>query len=327
MRPRLALALLALVGCDSAASAPSEAAGDHDSSSDAMTDLDWRGDGAADAGLSLDANSEPFDASADLPVARDGAAAERPDSDIAPKLYGQVVLETHALRSRSGAALRGWNAQASVRQNPPLHCRERPLAGCVVTRCDGPADSAALADIGVLTFEKAPPGDPFPLVLAPTGGTYPDRQGAAMIFSGGQAVTLSAAGSTHLPAFSLTSTAPALVDVVDPPVDGRTVLRVSRAKGLHLAWSVSAESAPAGSVEVVLFHFVEPISVRCSVPVSAGAYDLAAEAVAAIPVGEGGLTVTTATRAAITPGLEFVLTTIASAATEGPADGPIFVED
>ena len=166
---------------------------------------------------------------------------------------------------------------------------------CVVTSCtpsDGgvasPAPTAGVIDVagGVEPVQLTPGGD----------GKYTAVQGTKSLFDGGEVLTYTAAGA-DVPAFQDTVKAPEQITVSLPaPVTPPAKLVVSHSSDLKMAWTGGGQSP----VKVMIA--VGSTSLGCTFDVASGAGSIPAAALAHLPAGTGGFSLSTQTLKAIQAG-------------------------
>jgi len=160
----------------------------------------------------------------------------------------------------------------------------------------GDAGLPPITDAGVITVS----GGAMPIMLTPQsgGGGYAAFHGTSPLWSGGESITVSAAGG-EVPAFAATTTAPGTATLTMPAARPTTIARGS---DLMLSWNGSG----IGLVEVLLSAAsagMPAVEVHCRYPLAAGHGVVPAAILANLPAGSmGAMVMTTLTPQTVSAG-------------------------
>jgi hypothetical protein len=268
------------------------------------------------------------DSADDANDANDGSAI---DTETTAWMRGRVSFETYAFHAASGAFQRGHHFRAAIATEGDASCAEVPVGGCVYLPCGDGAGTADSKSAGSLTLTKSPSNAPFPIVAtADAAHRYADLSGTTTAFAGGDEVTLSASGSSDIPAFTTSAKTPALVWIDAPAVDGKHTVAVTRSEPLQVTFHVQDGQTAVGRVEAIFFSESSSARLICRGAVADGGFTVPSVALAKMPAGAGGLYFMTSGESRVVSGratIDLRLATFAGAAkSEGPADGPVTYE-
>jgi hypothetical protein len=159
----------------------------------------------------------------------------------------------------------------------------------------GDAGMPPIADAGVISVS----GGAMPIMLTPqSGGGYAPFHGMSPLWSGGEPITISAAGGERRH-FAATTTAPGAATLTMPAERPTTIARGS---DLSLSWSGSG----IGVVEVLLSASsagMPAVEVHCRYPLAAGHGVVPAAILGNLPAGSmGALVMTTLTPQTLSAG-------------------------
>jgi len=184
----------------------------------------------------------------------------------------------------------------------------------------GDAGMPALTDAGVLSVS----GGAMPIMQTPqSGGGYAPFHGTSPLWSGGESITVSAAGG-EVPAFAATTTAPGTATLTMPAAHPTTIARTS---DLSLSWNGSG----IGLVEVLLSAAaagMPAVEVHCRYPLSAGHGVVPAAILANLPAGAmGAMVMTTLTPQTVSAGgswsVDLALETVAVDQSGAPVSSAV----
>jgi hypothetical protein len=182
---------------------------------------------------------------------------------------------------------RGYSASAAfVRAYPTAtggSCTSTTSGDCVLYRCpvaSSAADAGAAAP-GASAGAISVTGGASPLRLVPSGGSYAALTGQARLWSGGEALTITADGA-EVPAFTLRATAPSVLTVTSPvfPAAGGSVV-VARSRAFAVSWTGGAAGSVSANVGAVSAS--TSTSILCTFPASSGAGSVPASLLAQLP--------------------------------------------
>jgi len=197
--------------------------------------------------------------------------------------YGYVTASSYAYTQPTSYA--GYVASAGfsmgVGSSQGYECVLEAVEGCTVTECDytggGGGGGLTLLDAGVVTITG---GAQTVTLSADASKLYGSvTSGVTPLFDGGETLSVSAAGSADLPAWSGTVVAPAPADFTAPSFDGN--LTIQRSSTLSVAWTGGGAGQVrffVATAETASGQTTRTVSVSCEAPASAGAMSVPAAA-------------------------------------------------
>lgn len=178
-------------------------------------------------------------------------------------------------------------AGAIFRRDLPraFDCQETAIAGCVLLTCAG--DPLPFAPVSAGDVSIAGALVPVELSFANNDGYGDVFLEGQDLFTGGETLTATGAGDAQgVPLFDLAVTAPHVVTIEEPvwPA-GADALAIERARGLAVSWSGTGD----GDVRAVVTTLDLSSEVSCVFPSAPGSANIPAEALQALPAGDGFL--------------------------------------
>ncbi|HEY4188292.1 MAG TPA: hypothetical protein VGP07_24670 [Polyangia bacterium] len=282
----MATVLLAVIGCDGGHSVDHDAGlnlahrdGAPGDASDGKNDS--RGTGSADAAC----NMEGWDAGSAALAPRDQATVSVAQSGQFEGFDNYIYGAFSASFTRAGELVDSppgdddWDLAADGTGSSGVAvCDLGTFGPCVVTTtgCAIPRQPCARPQAGKLTLEFA---DQSSLVLSPNAdGTYTQDNifdTGATLFAPGDTLTVTAAGSSDVPAFSLAVDAPGCLALSQPtlvpPPDGSAfdvpgTYTISRSQDLSLVWTGGETDATVGVDLISYSKYGNVVDVSCSFP-------------------------------------------------------------
>lgn len=197
--------------------------------------------------------------------------------------YGYVTASSYAYTQPTSYA--GYVASAGFSMgtgsSQGYECALDTVEGCAVTECDytggGGGGGLSSLDAGVITITGG--AQSVTLTADATKQYGSVTSGVAPLFDGGETLTVSAAGSADLPAWSGTVVAPAPADFTAPSFDGN--LSILRSSPLSVAWTGGGAGRVrffVATVETSSGQTTRTVSVSCEAPASMGAMSVPAAA-------------------------------------------------
>ncbi len=216
-----------------------------------------------------------------------------PPPAVCPSYPHGTILVGSDRYMANGAAREHVGMVVSFERTPSLPCTGFTVGSCAVS-IFGP--QAADAGSGPTGFSAGPitvSGGASTLVSTPMssifGSLYPNYMSLQALWSGGEAITVSAAGA-DVPAFSTTLMAPRAVAVTAPVWPDGGPMTLPRDQDLTVRWSGISD----GWVEIGLdggSSLSRAVSISCRFSPSSGQGVVPAALLAQLPSGDGGLLV------------------------------------
>jgi hypothetical protein len=275
----------------------------------------------ADGGASLDGSFDGASTS-DGPASGGDASASAQIGIIVLASWDYVLGTTPTVGSGVSVGFLAYDAGISA--SPA--CPATTDGPCTIKDCPTPG-----ADAGQPTPRTASAGAvqvtgaAMPVLLVPSGASYPPLQSSARLWSGGESLDVLAMGA-EVPAFSAALTAPSYVTVTAPawPALGST-LAIDRSQPLAFAWSGGHD----GTVQVEILGDMGPqrTSITCLFPAASGSGTVPATALARFPLVTTGasLSVDCITDKSVTAGGWSILVRASTQARTAAGDGVVNV--
>lgn len=203
------------------------------------------------------------------------------DAVVAGHSFGDTQLGT-------GTAQTAWSASFAL-SNYPLgsfhpECAAHDTSECLVRVCTGrsAAPVAPFPHAGLVTIAG---GKKLVSLAAGAGGSYSLFQEAALLWEGGETLTLKAAGG-DVPGFGASVTAPGVATITAPAVPpSNGSLTVTRASGLALSWTGGNTDIVATLQNSTTGNSDPSTTPFCTFPASAKSRTIPAAALAYLPAG------------------------------------------
>jgi hypothetical protein len=223
--------------------------------------------------------------------------------------YGYVTASSYAYTQPTSYA--GYVASAGFSMgtgaSQGYECVLDTVAGCTVTECSytggGGGGGLTLLDAGAVSIEGGK--QPVTLTADATKQYGSVTSGVTPLFDGGETLTVSAAGSADLPAWSGTVVAPAPADFTAPSFDGN--LTIQRSSALSVAWTGGGAGRVrffVATVETVSGQTTRTVSVSCEAPASAGSMSVPAAALGRLSPTGGNVSATASASVTSTTNVE-----------------------
>lgn len=226
---------------------------------------------------SLDAGRLDASAPLDASTAADAAGPV----DAGPTAYGFVGLSQTVVPPSTALT----TASAGFyRAGALAPCVQVMDGACTVSDCPVSTTAPPALDGGPLTVRVG--ARTFTTRYSASDGYYTPDTVMMAVWSGGEAVSFSGAGSAVVPPFTGTLTAPAAVVLTQPalPAPG-TPLMITRAAPLTATWQ--GRGAGEVVVTVAVSGSSRSVSAVCAAPAAAGALTVSSQVLTRLPAGSG----------------------------------------
>jgi hypothetical protein len=195
---------------------------------------------------------------------------------------------------------------------PP--CEPMVVGACSIQGDCESGGTLVLVSAGAVTFT----GGTRDITLVPEAdSTYPTDSAPEPLFSGGETLTMSIAGSAEIPAHTEQLVAPDAVEVESPTLASLSV--IDRSEDLTLSWSGTG----AGEVEIRLIDFASQMVATCTFPSGSSSGAIPTEVLQLLPpTNEAVVQVIVADRAVVPLGEFQVIFLAGTAGLDGASGAP-----